>query len=765
MKKVIYGSLGLVFVLFSIGAGTAWFMVDHTTSRLAKIVEMHRVEDLRRGLIIHIQTVQTDLFSIRTPLATDLTSITNHAAQLDNAIANCLKCHHSKSSCRRLCEMQALIGDYKMALSYYITASANAAMIEEYRRDAFAAGNRLLATAQQMAFEAGLRIEEQTKKTLLRINYAKLILFVTLIFSFLLALAIAVYLFKRIATPLNEILMATKKVAKGDRGVTITFADKTEFGDLARNFNIMSQALQVGYEKLYESESKFRRLYEFATDWEYWIDENQERLIFNSPSCEQLTGYSSDEFEQSPDLIKLIVHPDDRSLYDLHMGEFALDMTEEIEFRIITKNGKQKWISHRCRAIFVDNLFAGRRVSNRDITESKALEGELRQAQKMESLGLLAGGIAHDFNNLLTVISGYLALLQLEIPPENIKSKRYLDQILNSAERAKNLTSNLLVFSRKQIINMQPFSLNKHLLQIYQLLKRIVREDIELNLECCQDEQFVFADRNQIDQVVMNLITNAKDAMPQGGKLNIATSLVSFDEVSANKYDINPGKYMSLAVSDTGHGIAEEHLIHIFEPFFTTKERYDGTGLGLSIVHGIIKQHNGFIKVYTKEWGWGTTFRLYLPVYGKNSEEKPDICLDEKSEISLQGVETILIVEDDENIREMMQEVLQQYGYRTVCAENGQEGLEKYVLHRDEVKLIIMDVIMPKMNGLDTYNHIRALSSQVKTLFMSGYAQDILTSKGISEAGLEFIAKPVPFQQLLIKIRTMLDQNVEMNTN
>lgn len=222
---------------------------------------------------------------------------------------------------------------------------------------------------------------------------------------------------------------------------------------------------------------------------------------------------------------------------------------------------------------------------------------------------------------------------------------------------------------------------------------------------------------------------------------------------------------MSLSVSDTGEGIAEEHLAHIFEPFFTTKERYHGTGLGLSMVYGIVKQHGGFIKVYTKEGGWGTTFRLYFPVHAGKIEAEQGLFLSEENEKSLRGRETVLIIEDDENIREMLQEVLEQYGYRAISAENGYDGLEKCAIHKDEVKLIIMDVIMPKMNGFETYKRIKALSPEMKIMFMSGYAQDILTSKGIDETGLEFIAKPLPLQELLLRMRKILDKNMEMESN
>jgi|GEM_PF-2876084 len=763
MKKIIFVSLGAVFAFFSLGAGTAWILVDHTTGRLARIVELHRVEQMRQNLIIHIQTVQTDLFSLRMPVAPELTAIINHVAILDSSIESCLKCHHDASLSRRLLGLQGLIGSYKTALGYYITTRANSKIMAAYRQDAALTGNRVLESAQQMAFEASLKIEEQTKNTLQKIRNAKFILFATMGVSFFLAMGVAFYLFKRVTTPLNEILKATKMLALNNLGVMTTYNDKTEFGELARNFNIMSQALQEGHKKLAESEYNFRKLYEFAADWEYWIDENSARLIFNSPSCEQLTGYTQEELDQCPGLIRDIVHHGDRNIYDRHMANFSANITEEMTFRVITKSGEEKWFSHRCQPIIIDGRFAGRRVSNRDITAVTKLEGELQQAQKMESLGLLAGGIAHDFNNFLTVISGYLSLLQLETSAENKKSHHYITQVLGAAEKAQNLASNLLVFSRKQITNRQPFSLNKQLSQLYGMLKRIIREDIELTLRCCQDEAPVFADASQIDQVVMNLVTNAKDAMPQGGKLTIATAPTFFDEASAQRYSIDPGPYMSLSVSDTGSGIADEHLAHIFDPFFTTKERYHGTGLGLSMVHGIVKQHGGFIKVYTKEEGdWGTTFRLYFPVHTSKEEGEQTALPFGKSEKSLRGREKILIIEDDESIREMLQEFLEQYGYRVISAENGIDGLEKYNIHKDDVALIIMDVIMPKMNGLETYQRIKALAPQVKTLFMSGYAQDILTSKGISETGMEFIAKPVPLQDFLLRIRSILDKNMEM---
>jgi len=389
----------------------------------------------------------------------------------------------------------------------------------------------------------------------------------------------------------------------------------------------------------------------------------------------------------------------------------------------------------------------------RDITEHRKLEDQLRQAQKMEAVGQLAGGIAHDFNNILTAIIGYGNLLQMKMD-EDGPLRTYVDQMLASSERAANLTQSLLTFSRKQIINPRPVNLNNIIKGVEKLLLRIIGETIEFKAIVADETLTVMADSGQIEQALINLCTNARDAMPRGGLLTIETGAVEIDEefTKAHAYG-TPGVYAVISVADTGGGLDEKTRQKIFEPFFTTKEMGKGTGLGLSIVYGIIKQHNGYINVYS-ELGKGTTFRIYLPLVKLAiSEEKPVEVVSVKG-----GTETIMVGEDDAEVRKLTKTVLEEFGYRTIEAVDGEDVIEKFNEDRNSIKLIILDIVMPKKSGREAYEEIRKIAPDMKVIFTSGYTADLVHKKKILEEGLEFISKPVSPRELLKKVRDVLDR-------
>ena len=390
--------------------------------------------------------------------------------------------------------------------------------------------------------------------------------------------------------------------------------------------------------------------------------------------------------------------------------------------------------------------------SERDITERKRLEEQLRQAQKMEAIGLLAGGVAHDFNNMLTTIIGYGNLLRTNMR-EDDPLVTYAEQILSSGEKAANLTQSLLAFSRKQILSPKPVNLNDIVKRMQKFLFRLIGEDIELKAILSKNDLTVMADSGQLEQVVMNLCTNAKDAMPDGGAITLETSVIDVDEAYAKaRLFEKTGMYAVISVSDTGIGIDEKTKERIFEPFFTTKEPGRGTGLGLSIVYGIIKQHNGYINVYS-ELGRGTTFRIYLPLMKtKLKETEKKILPPPKG-----GTETILVAEDDRDVRELIKEVFTGAGYEVKEAGDGEDAVKVFVENKDEIQLLLFDVIMPKKNGKEAYEEIKKMAPEIKALFMSGYTADIVGRKGALEQGVNFISKPVIPDELLRKVRELLD--------
>ncbi|MFH0814216.1 MAG: ATP-binding protein [Pseudomonadota bacterium] len=384
--------------------------------------------------------------------------------------------------------------------------------------------------------------------------------------------------------------------------------------------------------------------------------------------------------------------------------------------------------------------------------EKSQLEEQLRQAQKMEAIGTLAGGVAHDFNNILTAIIGFGSLLQMKMD-KSTPSRVHVDQILASAERAASLTQSLLAFSRRQVIIPKPLNLNETIMNIKKLLSRLIREDIEFQLQLTREHLIVMADSGQMDQVLMNLVTNARDAMPDGGVLTIATEVVALPQEFSKTHDTGrPGRYALLSVTDTGVGMDEKTKERIFDPFFTTKEVGRGTGLGLSMIYGIIKQHEGYIDVSSTP-DRGTTFRLYLPLIESTLEKEQARTL----QLPKGGTETVLIAEDDTIVRMFSKEILEFNGYKVIEAIDGVDAVRKFNKNKQEIQLLLLDVIMPKKNGKEVYNEIVKIRPDIKALFVSGYTSDIIQQKGMFAEGINFIPKPVSAEVLLQKVREVLD--------
>jgi PAS domain S-box-containing protein len=388
-----------------------------------------------------------------------------------------------------------------------------------------------------------------------------------------------------------------------------------------------------------------------------------------------------------------------------------------------------------------------------DITEKKALEGQLRQAQKMEAIGTLAGGIAHDFNNILSAIIGYGSLLKAKMKGDD-PLRMNVDHILESSSRAAQLIRGLLAFSRKQIIRMTPVNLHDIVKRVQKLLVRIIGEDISLEVKLCEKEPDILADSGQIEQVLMNLATNARDAMPSGGSLFISTRIIELDEMFNRAHGYGKeGTYALIAVTDSGCGIEEEMLKKIFEPFFTTKDVGKGTGLGLAIVYGIIKQHNGYINVYS-EPGKGTTFKIYLPL---SHADVSNIAATEP--VSAEGgSETILIAEDDTSLRDLVSSVLRESGYRVIEAKDGAEALRKFHENQDAIHMAVLDVVMPRMNGKEVGDAIKQIRPNTKILFQSGYPLDSIQQKGLLGGEEYYLNKPISPQELLKNVREILDR-------
>ncbi|MGC1453862.1 MAG: PAS domain S-box protein [Nitrospirota bacterium] len=479
----------------------------------------------------------------------------------------------------------------------------------------------------------------------------------------------------------------------------------------------------------------------------YVVDEAGHLIRWNN-NFQEVTGYSAEELANRN---ALDFFGEDRELVSGRIQEVFHDGSASVEAKMVTKSGASvSFMLTGLRMVMNDKPYlVGVGI---DISERKRLEDQLRQSQKMESIGTLTCGISHDFNNILTAIIGYGSLLRMKMTDDD-PLRHNVDQILASANRAATLTQGLLAYSRKQVLNPQRVNLNEIILKVERLLARLIGDDVEFKCILTDKDVTVLADAGQLEQIMMNLVTNARDAMPGGGYLYVETQRVGLDEVTAKAHDVRkPGTYALILVTDSGMGMDQQTRERIFDPFFTTKDVGKGTGLGLAMVYGIIKQHNGFIEVES-EIGRGTTLKIYLPIAQGATEETQSSDLPAVK----RGTETILVAEDDETVRNFITTILTQFGYSVIQAENGEDAVKKFMANRGAIKLLLLDVMMPKKNGKEVYDKIRIFEPGIRTLFLSGYSADIMSQKGLLEKGLNFLFKPVPMNDLLRKVREILD--------
>ena len=393
------------------------------------------------------------------------------------------------------------------------------------------------------------------------------------------------------------------------------------------------------------------------------------------------------------------------------------------------------------------------RAKEEAIKSLRASEEQLRQSQKLEAVGQLAGGVAHDFNNLLTVITGYCGLILRRLNPDDSMHSQ-VEEIKKAAERAASLTRQLLAFSRKQVLQPKVLDLNSLVTETSKMLRRLVGENIELVSALDPALGQVKADDGQIEQVIMNLVVNARDAMPKGGKLTVETANVFLDQSYTRQHiAVQPGAYVMLAVSDTGCGMDAETQKHIFEPFYTTKEKGKGTGLGLSTVYGIVKQSGGHLWVYS-EVGRGTTFKVYLPRVDESVDARS---LGEAHTESPHGWETVLLVEDEDVVRGLLRDVLEMEGYTVLEATGGSEAIRICKQHEGPIHLMITDVVMPQMGGREIAERVKPLRPEMRVLFMSGYTDDAIVHHGVLDAEVAFLEKPFTPDAVARKVRTVLD--------
>ena len=502
-----------------------------------------------------------------------------------------------------------------------------------------------------------------------------------------------------------------------------------------------------------KSEAKYRRFFMEDLTGDY-VSTADGKILLCNPAFAKIFGFDSTEEVMKYNMSSFYTNPADREEFLNLLKKEKKLYNHEIELR--DRYGNPRHIVQNVVGHFNDkNELVEIQGYLIDVTKRKKLEEQFRQAQKMEAIGKLAGGVAHDFNNLLTVISGYSGLLLQRLVPDE-PMYREIQQIAKAGERAAALTDQLLAFSRRQVIQPRIVNLNTIVLDTKKMLRRLIGEDIEIITSLSSNLDNVKVDPGQMDQVIINLAVNARDAMPMGGKLIIETANFEIDHNYKKEHvEIKEGCYVMLAVSDTGSGMSKEIQSRIFEPFFTTKERGKGTGLGLSTVYGIVKQNNGYIWVYS-EPEKGTAFKIYFP---RVEEEASVSEVQQFSPESLQGNETVLIVEDEEYVRELAGRILGENGYSVLKAEDGYHALQVAQQYQRTIHLLLTDVVMPKMSGKELSEKIEALHSGIKVVFFSGYTDDAILYHQVLDPNINFIQKPFTPPNLLKKIREVLDRN------
>ena len=569
---------------------------------------------------------------------------------------------------------------------------------------------------------------------------------------------------RQITEPLAEIASAAEDFASGDYARRAAVVRRDELGSVASAFNSMAekvetasrdrtlreQELRASNRELRESEERYRQLVDLLPD--AIIVHRDGKILFGNPAAARLFDIGSVSAFAGRAFVDFVPRDDrDNVTERIRYIQDGCHVTPLAERNLRRLDGTSLSVETAGLPLILDGEPTVLSLI-RDVTQRKRLEDQMRQSQKMEAVGQLAGGVAHDFNNLLTVIMSYSGLL-LSSVDEGSDFSRDLGEIKNAAERAAGLTHQLLAFSRRQVLQPQSLDLNVLTRRLDAMLRRLLREDIELVTTLDPSLDRVSADPGQIEQVIVNLSVNARDAMPTGGRLMIETSRVELDEGSPMlPAGAAPGSFVVLAVSDTGHGMDEATRSKIYDPFFTTKEPGKGTGLGLSTVYGIVRQSGGSISVYS-EPGIGTTFKVVLPL--AVPDDSPNPALPSRPAIA-RGSETILLVEDDPHVRAAAERVLEGAGYTLLLASTGREALEMIDRHSEPVGLVLTDLVMPEMGGRELARHLNARWPEIKIVFMSGYTEDAASRSSVLAPGALFLEKPFTPETLARKVREAL---------
>ena len=574
--------------------------------------------------------------------------------------------------------------------------------------------------------------------------------------AFALALAGGLYFSHRTSRPLVELAAAARDIAGGDWSRTVATRGSAEAAMMATAFNDMTRSLRDQSARLKASYLRFSTVTQSARDAIISTDADGDITFWNR-SAEATFGYTESEAIGHP--ITMLIAESDRPAYAAALPDPRVDdltFGHIIEVTGLRKDGGRFPSEFSLAALHGREGTAFTAVV-RDVMERKQSQDtlrqrdeQLRQAQKMEAIGRLAGGVAHDFNNLLMAIHGYAEMLVQNLQ-EGDERRADAEEIIKAADRAAGLTRQLLAFSRRQVISQQAVALDQLVQNMQNMLQRLIGAEIQISTEIWPDLTPVLADTTQLEQILVNLVINARDAMPQGGRITIELRNLELDKIGVAAHPgLQPGDYVEMSVSDTGTGMDAETLSRIFEPFFTTKDSGKGTGLGLATVYGIVQQNNGAIEVQSRV-GHGTTFYVYLPRATDLGKPAPMIAAAPAT-----GTETILLVEDDDRVRALVANMLRKNGFAVLLASAGDQALEISVRHRGHINMLLTDVVMPGLNGRMLAERLTATRPETRVLYMSGYSDDEILRYGVKKATAHFIQKPFSVDALLHKVRETL---------
>ena len=620
-------------------------------------------------------------------------------------------------------------------------------------------GERSIIAAETIKFggQPMLFVSEMpSAEALSYINRSILIIGTVMLITLLGAIALVFIIVRQVVKPIEDMAQTAKEITSGNLSKSAKVGKIHEFDELAHAFNTMTGRLVETIRDLEQEKGFVENVIESLSHPFYVIDANDYTVKMANTAA-------NFDLNQPPDRLKCY-------MFTHHSDEPCGGPDHPCTIEEIKKTGKSVALEHQhCHdgditprtyevygyPIFDENGEVSLVIEyNVDISEKKGLEDQLRQAQKMEAIGSLASGVAHDFNNLLTTILGYSELAMMKIEEDDPQKER-LEAINEAGRKASELTRQLLAFSRKQVLEMRTVNLHYLINNMAKMMGRLIGENIDMKMMLHTKSVNIKADAGQIEQIIMNLAINARDAMPDGGTLTIETDNIELDEEYCKAHaDVSPGSYVVLIMTDTGQGMPPEIMEKVFEPFFTTKEKGTGTGLGLATVYGIVKQHKGLIYVYS-ELGSGTTFKVYFPEV-KDAAEEIEV---RKKPVMVSGTETVLVVDDEPSIRKLIVDTLRPLGYKMIEAGNGDEAIAAFKENDGKIDLLLTDVIMPGMSGRVLAETLVAELPDLNVLYMSGYTDNVIAQQGVLDEGISFINKPLVPSMLSKKVREVLDSN------